>query len=33
MVNTTCHRLGQVDLPQPVVSVTDVEPAIDVGCT
>jgi len=33
MVNTSCHRLGQVDLTQPVVSVTDVEPAIDVGCT
>ena len=32
MVNGSDHRLGQVDLAQPVVAITDVEATIDVGC-
>ena len=31
IVNGSYHRLGQVDLAQPVMAVTDVEAAIDVG--
>ena len=31
MVNGSYHRLGQVDLAQPVMAITDVETAINVG--